>query len=214
LALKLLVVYTCNLRGDEATLIHVLPRLHTLIRSLRSGQGGGVPWNAPATDTRFLRLDLGNSCAPDVWPCDVTGGRSTLIVLDAMGYQAANASHLAGEPREAEDQPAANGAGGRRARLAGQRYCRRVGATCQVALAKTRNAHHPHASGRHPPEGDRLYLAVERGQPGVAQAGLGETATLDERAVLDLPPGTLPDPTIAAAVEFVLGEARYYQGNR
>src|SRR4029453_1362356 len=43
---------------------------------------------------RTLLLDLGDSCAADVWHCAATGGRSTLIALDAMGYHAANVSGL------------------------------------------------------------------------------------------------------------------------
>src|SRR5690606_5594867 len=33
----------------------------------------------------------GLACADSVWHCQQTGGRSTLLVLDAMGYTAANA---------------------------------------------------------------------------------------------------------------------------
>ena len=35
-------------------------------------------------------LDLGGSCSDSVWHCRATDGRSTLIVLDGMGYHAAN----------------------------------------------------------------------------------------------------------------------------
>ena len=73
--LSLTLFYTANIAGDLA----LLPRLFTFLLQLR-------------TDARrpTLLLDLGGSCADEVWHCRVTGGRSTLIALDAMGYHAAN----------------------------------------------------------------------------------------------------------------------------
>ena len=73
--LSLTLFYTANIAGDLA----LLPRLFTFLLQLR-------------TDARrpTLLLDLGGSCADEVWHCRVTGGRSTLIALDAMGYHVAN----------------------------------------------------------------------------------------------------------------------------
>ena len=75
----LTVLYTHNLRGD----LDLLPRLYTLLQRLRSAAPGPC-----------VLVDLGASCVPDVWPCNVTGGRSTLFVLDAMNYQAARVSDV------------------------------------------------------------------------------------------------------------------------
>jgi hypothetical protein len=88
----LTVFYTHRLRGNLA----LLPRLFTFLRQLRGEHAAGM---------RALLIDLGESCAPDVFPCDVTGGRSTLIALDAMGYDAANVSK---ELAEAERVKLAN----------------------------------------------------------------------------------------------------------
>ena len=84
----LVLLYTANIRGD----LNLLPRLYTFIRVLQRDQ----------TDAIYdVLVDLGQSCAPDMWHCDVTQGRSTLLVLDAMGYDAANvADSLTPENRE------------------------------------------------------------------------------------------------------------------
>jgi hypothetical protein len=42
-------------------------------------------------------------------------------------------------------------------------------------------------------------------------ANIAGRPALVAHEIFDLPPNTLPDPTIAATVEFVVGEARYFQ---
>ena len=73
--LSLTLLYTGGIAGDLAR----LPRLHTYLQRLKRGHSGPC-----------LLLDLGGSCSETVWHCRATGGRSALIVLDGMGYQAAN----------------------------------------------------------------------------------------------------------------------------
>ncbi len=73
--LSLTLRYSAGIGGDLA----LLPRMFTLIQQLRARA------NQPA-----LLLDLGGTCADSVWHCRATGGRSALIVLDGMGYHAAN----------------------------------------------------------------------------------------------------------------------------
>lgn len=192
------ILYTHNLRGDEAALTGLLPRLHTFLRSVKSQLEGPV----------YL-LDAGRSCLPEVWPCSQTGGRSTLLALDAMGYHAASAAHLSPQDRE-----------------------RLLGNHPQMALVD--DAHpwegehlyvtagaSPHSIPAHklhvvlPPAqgtriaGQRLRLApLEYGQVGHAQVADG---ALRGWRVLSLPAATPPDPTIAGAVDFILSEARYYE---
>jgi hypothetical protein len=62
-------------------------------------------------------------------------------------------------------------------------------------------------------DGDQLSLTgVNAGQVGLARVGkLSGKWTLFEHEILNLPPETPPDPTIAGAVDFVQGEARLYQ---
>ena len=73
--LSLSLLYTATLAGDLA----LLPRLFTFLGRLKTE--AGLP---------ILLLDLGGYCSHDVWHCRETGGRSALIALDGMGYDAAN----------------------------------------------------------------------------------------------------------------------------
>jgi hypothetical protein len=66
-------MYTAALEGR----LELLPMLFTRIREERVTISG-IP----------LLVDLGRSCAPDAWVCDVTEGRGMLVAMDAMGYDA------------------------------------------------------------------------------------------------------------------------------
>jgi hypothetical protein len=196
------IPYTHNLRGD----LDLLPRLYTFIREHRRGDLVGRPYNE-----KFLLLDLGDSCSPDVWHCEVTGGRSTLLVLDAMGYHAANANHLAPEDR---DKLTANLMQMALVDAAHDWEYEDILVVCRGvqlnAPTKLRVVLTP--ADLTYLEGNRLYLsALEKGQLGVVQVVLDEAVTLTHQTIHTLPPDTLPDPTISAAVEFVLSEARYFK---
>ncbi|HEX2623584.1 MAG TPA: hypothetical protein VHL11_25665 [Phototrophicaceae bacterium] len=186
------LLYTAGLRGD----LDLLPRLYTFLKTLRG------EFN-PA-----YVIDLGESCAVEIWHCEVTEGRSMLIALDGMGYTAANTDHLTPDSR---------------AKL-----------TDQVALGLV-NADHPHVAGDclfalHPTSGDghlcivlkpgemtRLagrtldLEAVEAGQVGIVRLTTGDVPQVLSSEVRLMPSGTAPDPTIAGVVDFVISEARYYQ---
>lgn len=154
-----------------------------------------------------------------MWPCGVTEGRSTLLALDAMGYHAANTQGLlAPESRQ---------------KLAEQ-----------VTLALVDDAHpfvHENTVlvetgfAAAPPEGAPYALTV-RLAPAPSSALDGRSLSLaavqarqigevrlDMRdqppallshAVLSLPPDTLPDATLSGVVDFIRGEARYYESQR
>lgn len=198
--LSLTLLYTGGLRGD----LRLLPRLYTFLRRL-------------AGPDRPLLLDLGQSCAPEVWPCGVTGGRAALFVLDAMGCHAASVAGLL----NAEN----------RARLEGQlklfmvdeRHFWRCSvrpwheARVTAALAPTDPTMalqillHPAPATQL--EGGALHLAgVRAGQVGRVRLELaGGRAALLEHEILDMPSNTPPEPTIAGTVDFVEDEARYYE---
>lgn len=201
------IFYTANIRGD----LDVLPRLYTFIKALRGQGEPAVRPDDARDDNRFLLLDLGESCAPEVWHCAVTGGRSALIVLDAMGFHAARA----GLDAAARDRLRANllamalvdddhpwqennvlvtsdpGRGGSET----------LPYALQIALS-------PASETRL--DGRTLWLAgVKTAQVGVVQ--VNDVPALIHHAVYDLPSTTLPDPTITAAVDFVLSEARQLQ---
>ena len=96
----LTLFYTANVRGQ----LDLLPRLHTFLRQLKAqpvdDEFTVMLCAVEPLQRQFLLLDLGAACADDVWHCAVTGGRSALIVMDAMGYQAANVSgYLTAEAR-------------------------------------------------------------------------------------------------------------------
>ena len=184
------VLYTHNLRGD----LDLLPRLFTFIQKLRTGIA-----------RKSVLVDLGESCAPEVWPCAITGGRSTLLALDAMGYDAANVTGVL----SAES----------RGKLTGQ---------IMMALVDEEHSHtkddvffttHPEDDGAlfqiilapaetTTLEGRTLRLAgIKGGQVGVAKVMSG-SAQYEVHAV---PPNTPSDATIAGVVDFIRSEARYYE---
>lgn len=203
----LTVLYTHRLRGD----LSLLPRIYTFMRRLRAEH---------AADGMTLRLDLGDSCAPKVFPCALTGGRSTLIALDAMGYDAANvegwlrsedrtrleASHLsmglvdASHPLHMPglligvspvNKPSS------RAQKRGFEISLRAGETTTL-------------------DNHRLHLAsIQGGEVGMARIEpAASRLRLAAHQTFVLPDHTLPDPTIAATIEFILNEARYVQRKR
>jgi hypothetical protein len=210
----LTILYTANLRGD----LELLPRLYTFLRQLKAHYTSEEVVQICADDPAQARgsvllLDLGESCTPEVWHCEVTDGRSMLVVLDGMGYDAARVS----DARE------------KQAKLGDNVHLSLVDAATPLAIddvAITEDDRwggfetHPYtlqitlnsAESTHLDE-DCLYLAaVEAGQVGAAVlTRLIGHWSLVTYEIHDLPRRILPDPTITASVEFVLGEARYAQ---
>ncbi len=193
-------LYTGDLRGD----LDGMPRLYTFIKSLRGRMDG-----------RTILLDLGGTCDPSVWHCEVTGGRSMIIALDGMGCAAANVSGYLAE----EERP-------------------KLGGNLAIALV---DEAHPHVvddliftlTPPHSVEWDRLAVVltptektrldnrvlslvrVRAGQVGrVSLERMDTIWSLTTYSIHDLPPTTPPDPTIAGAVEFITAEARYAQKKR
>ncbi|MGQ9889671.1 MAG: hypothetical protein ACUVSX_14455 [Aggregatilineales bacterium] len=192
----LTIFYTGGLRGDLA----LLPRLCTFLRALRAEL-------APAGE-RTLLFDLGEACVPGVWHCDATGGRSALLVLDALGYAAARADGLSAADRAKltgnllqltpvdADHPWRDGS-----------VCAcalpEPGALCVVLAAAASTALDGHVL--------RLQ-GVRAGEIGAARVGPGPA--LLSASVHTMPASTLPDATIAAVVDFVLDEARRFAQRR
>jgi hypothetical protein len=220
--LNLSILYTANIRGD----LTLLPRLYTFIKSLQADIRHFEPENEDevmlcAVQPRPLQtllLDLGDSCTPDVWHCAATGGRSTLIALDAMGYHAANVTGiLLPESRSKladnvmsmglvdEVHDWMNGSlwftHDGRGLSPTNPYSLRISLT---PVATTRLAL------------DTLHLAqIEAGQIGTAYiGGIDSEPNLLADAVFDLPADTPPDPTISGTVDFVTNEARFFSRKR
>lgn len=202
---SLTILYTYGLRGD----LDVLPRLYTLIRQLRalnSTEGVLVCADDPAPPVgRVLLLDIGESCAADVWHCGVSGGLSMALAFDGMGYHAANVEGLLGaESRE------------------------KVSDATQIKLI---DVDHPAEVDHvwltlgdpHPElltilmrpadvaeiDGTLLTLSAVKARQ-VGEVRLRGRTLLSHR-VYDLPALALPDPTITGVVDFVKSEARYRQ---
>lgn len=229
------ILYTSNLRGD----LDLLPRVHNFLRYLKSlpvDDEGDVMICAvqPQTPGVYL-LDLGNACAPDIWHCSATDGRSTLIALDAMGYHAANvANALTPESRNRlrdnllgmalvdansdwQDKDITFTANvsrnsfsprpeGEAASVVSERGVR-VNLPFSINLTPTASTHIT---------ANILHLAdVNAGQVGTAQVSFITGAPrLTAHAIFDVPPTSAPDPTIAATVDFIRSEARFYSRNQ
>ena len=225
----LTILYTHNLRGD----LDVLPRIYSFLRQLKAYYASEEVVQICALDPaeapgQTLLLDLGENCAPEVWHCQASGGRSTLVVLDGMGYDAARVddalstrakmgdsvrlSLIDGEtPREIEDVLLTAGNSSPLPVYVGEGSGER-GNNRPYSLRITMT---PSDITRL--EGNTLFLA---GLSGAQQVGAAQLAKviggwrLVTHEIHDLPRRALPDPTIAAAVEFVISEARYAQKRR
>jgi hypothetical protein len=194
-SLNLRLLYTYDLQGD----IELSPRLYSFIRALK---------NDSPPNIKTLLLDLGNSCDPDVWHCERTGGRSMLLAMDAMGYDAANVvgSLSPAVYVKATEQVSVT--------FIDADHSHNVENIAISALPI--NAHRDNGvniilapSGETRFEDNRVFFApVEKGQIGDAQL----INHAFEWTVHAMPANMPPDPTIAGAVEFILGEARYYAG--
>ncbi len=195
----LTVLYTHNLRGD----LDLLPRLYTWLQRLRRAAPGPC-----------VLLDLGASCVPQVWPCDVTGGRSTLFVLDAMNYQAARVSDVL--------DPDSVGSLAAQTMMAlvdtGRPHLENdlLYVASEDDLGSATDAYEwavlLNPAARTECAGRQLRLSpLQAGEVGrVELAAAGGLHFTIER----LPPHTPADPTIAGTVDFVRGEARYFERRR
>lgn len=201
--LSLTILYTSNLRGDIA----LLPRLFTLLGRLKAPSVGAT-----------LVFDLGRACDETAWHCRETGGRSMLILLDGMGYHAANVD---GELDDAD-----------REKLGAQVTMTLIDETHsgQFRLPARDDplivAAHPDAreqrfqivlapNERTKIEHNALRLQdISGGQIGAVRVTLAPAPHIAAVDIHDLPGDTPPNPTIAGAVEFVEAEARLFQRKR
>lgn len=201
--LNLTLLYTAGIRGDLA----LLPRLYTFLQRLK-----------PPGDRACLLLDLGKACSDAIWHCRATGNRSALIVLDGMGYHAAN---IAGALEEADRAKLAENvqlglvdhgrdwtyslpiAGDDSDIITTLKPSPASAAKLQILLTPAKETRL---------EGNALSLAaVGAGQVGAVALEFGACVRLTSARIHDMPPNTPPNPSIAGAVDFVLGEARLFQ---
>lgn len=205
---RLAVLYTANLAGR----LDLLPRLFTVIRQVKAIAGGPT-----------ALIDLGNSCSPEAWECAATEGRAVLSVLDAMGYAAARLT-------EAESRRLTVRAVEHLRDMSGMIVCA-AGGALPTAVAwsagKWRLALHagpetfPAAqlilrvgnACRLDSDARALWTAFPPGDSlGVAYVTFDEEDRPVEAAFRRqvISGEARPDPTVAAAVDFVRDEARRY----
>lgn len=199
---QLTILYTQNLHGD----LNLLPRLQRFLQGIKA-----------TLTTPFLLLDIGGACHADVWHCQVTKGRSSLIVLDAMGYHVVNVmGFLSADERIKLAAQTTLG-------LVDEQHVWRyhvpplkedgliVAAQPSPALQLcivARPAEKTNLEQR-----ELSLVGITKGQVGKV---LIDLVRLDivQSDILSLTPTIKADPTIAATVEFVEEEARFYQSKQ
>jgi hypothetical protein len=199
---QLTLLYTSNIRGD----IHMLPQLYTFMQTLRPDERQGT-----------LLLDLGNACADDVWHCTITQQRSALIVLDGMGYHCANVDGVL-DPSHHQKVASVATMGLVDSQHDWAYHIPPItDASLRVAVNPTADEQYRLQIDLAPDtqtyiEGNILRLQdVDARQVGVVMVDLSSTPTVTSATIHSLPSGTPPNPPIVASVDFVEGEARYYQ---
>lgn len=193
------MLYTQNIAGD----LSLLPRLYTVIQQLKSEYHAST-----------LLLDTGNACVESVWHCEATKGRSTVMVMDAMGYHAINVSGFMGNS-ERDSLHGSITAG-----LVTERHMWRYfvpplrdddiviagqatpAMTLCIVLAP---------SEKTILENRMLFLkSVEKGQIGLVTVDMNSMSiTRDD--TITMPEKIKPDATIAASVELIEDEAHLAQ---
>lgn len=199
----LTLFYTARIGGD----LHLLPQLYTFLMQLAAKQ-----------PRKPLLLDIGESCSPEVWPCEVTGGRSTLIVLDGMGYHAANAEGVLAEGERYKLQGATSMG------VVDARYSWRYDVPpirdedIVISLLPEPTLHLNivlQGTDATTLSNRTLRLQqVDKRQVGIVEVNLTDEPRLVSMQVVAMPSGLRPDPTISAAVDFVEDEARYLESRR
>jgi hypothetical protein len=193
---NLTILYSQNIGGDLA----LLPYFYNFLQGLKQGH-----------DTSALLLDLGDSCAEDIWHCQATKGRSTLIALDGMGYHAANVRDLLADS-EREKLKSSVSMGLVTERQAWRYFVPPVRdediLVASVPIPALRLCIVLSPSDETTLENRTLHLqSVEKKQVGLVKIDLS-AMTISEKNIISMPKGIKPDPTISAAVELVEEGAR------
>lgn len=192
------ILYTGNLHGEMA----LLPRLYTFIEQVEHERG-----------IQTLRLDLGHACAPEVWHCKATDGRSVVVALDGMGFHAAHITGMSADSRQKLQDTVNMG-------LVDAQHAWRydvppvrddgiivssVPTPALILCIVVSPAKKTELADK------TLFLqAVEAGQIGLVSVDISPEPALRWHEILTVPPDTRPDATITAAVQFVEDEARFY----
>lgn len=167
--------------ANSAGDLDYFPRLYRVLRDLRA-RLGGVIW----------LIDTGGAWSSDVWLCAATENRAAYLILDAMGYTLAFADGLTLANFD---------------KLSGQVLMRLQPADQIASMTYAEMLLYLGLGGDtellnlpQPPKGTIQQLDIDP----LSGEVVGQKSH-------DVPADTLPDATIAATLEFISSEARYYQ---
>ncbi|MFZ4813284.1 MAG: hypothetical protein ACOYL5_02020 [Phototrophicaceae bacterium] len=194
----LTILYTHHLAGA----LDLFPRVATLLKRIKA-----------TIHTPLIVLDAGDACQWGIEICDQTQGRAAPILLDAMGYAAANVSgYVSAQGQEKLTENYLNMAlvsAGQAASLMGGTVSYGesplAGATLHIRLSLAMAVTYQPS-----PVGILTLQPLTAGQVGQVTLAAGQAIT----EIHPLLAEHLPEPTIAAALDFIREEARYYGRRR
>lgn len=195
----LTILYTQNIRGD----LQYLPRLYTFLQKLKREH-----------DSKALSLDIGNACADDVWHCEVTKGRSTVTVMDAMGYHAVNVADFMGDSER--DSLATNVSTGLVTKRHMWRYFVPPLRDEDIVIAGQATPAMKLCIIASPAENNLLenrmlhLRTLDKGEVGLVQVDM-QKMTITKEEIFTMPKRLKPNASIAASVDLIEEEARFAQ---
>lgn len=139
-------------------------------------------------------IDTGRAWSAESWVCAATENRAPYIVLDAMAYHTVFADGLDAPNRDL---------------LQSQMMTRLVFERGQLITGEHTLPFKRDIHLQAPAFKDGI-LFLPLPPKGIIQQVTVSGETIKQIKTIEVPSSALPDPTIAATVEFVVGEARYY----
>ncbi len=191
---QLTILYTHNIRGQ----FHRLPRVASALKRLKRAASGSV-----------LVLDAGDACAAISPLCRQTQGRAAAIMLDAIGYDAANVTGYIVPPARTK-----LGENYLRMALVDEQHSFSDDTFAYAAAPEPGKVHIPLATADnvHITAVGALTLAkLDGGQIGeVVMRVVASSAQVQHIHIHDSSDAP-PDATIAGTLEFIESEARQYR---
>jgi len=183
------IIVTASIQGD----LEYMPRLFTAIRELKTS----LPHKA-------LLIDTGQSASDESPICIMTENRAPYIVMDAMGYHFAFDDSMSLDNRE-RVQPDVQ------LRLIDSREEAIVMLGAFQLLVKC----DPSAPIDQARIENGILILPQPQKNTILHLTLAvDTMRITQTSITMVNDDTLPDSTIAGTIEFVIGEARYYQKKR
>ncbi|HLA45393.1 MAG TPA: hypothetical protein VJZ27_18230 [Aggregatilineales bacterium] len=182
------ILVSARIQGD----LEYMPRLFTAIRELKMT----LPYKA-------LLIDTGQSASADSPICVMTENRAPYIVMDAMGYHFAFDDSMTLDNRERVQA-------GVQLRLIDSRET----AIVMLGRYQLHVECDPTKTDQPRIENNKLILPLPEKYTILHLTLAVDTMQIMQTSTTMVSEDPLPDSTIAGTVEFVIGEARYYQRKR